>query len=344
MVRAGDIEDIVTAWTGIPVKKLAAEESQRLLNLDKILKERVIGQDEAVDAVAKAIRRGRTGLKDPKRPVGSFIFLGPTGVGKTELSKVLADVMFGSPDAMIRVDMSEYMEKHSVSKLIGSPPGYVGYEEGGQLTEKIRRHPYSVVLFDEIEKAHPDVFNILLQILDDGILTDAQGRRVDFKNCIIIMTSNVGASSILEPKRLGFSADNSKAADEEKMKQNVMGALKETFRPEFLNRVDDIIVFNKLGDDDIKKIASLMLDEVKARISQRGITVSFSDEVTSLLAKEGFDPVYGARPLRRAIVRRVEDGLSEEILSGRIGEGDSVTAELRDGSIVYEKADAAKAV
>ena len=343
VVRAGDIEDIVTAWTGIPVKKLAAEESQRLLNLDKILKERVIGQDEAVDAVAKAIRRGRTGLKDPKRPVGSFIFLGPTGVGKTELSKVLADVMFGSPDAMIRVDMSEYMEKHSVSKLIGSPPGYVGYEEGGQLTEKIRRHPYSVVLFDEIEKAHPDVFNILLQILDDGILTDAQGRRVDFKNCIIIMTSNVGASSILEPKRLGFSADNSKAADEEKMKQNVMGALKETFRPEFLNRVDDIIVFNKLGDDDIKKIASLMLDEVKARISQRGITVSFSDEVTSLLAKEGFDPVYGARPLRRAIVRRVEDGLSEEILSGRIGEGDSVTAELRDGSIVYEKADAAKA-
>ena len=344
VVRAGDIEDIVTAWTGIPVKKLAAEESQRLLNLDKILKERVIGQDEAVDAVAKAIRRGRTGLKDPKRPVGSFIFLGPTGVGKTELSKVLADVMFGSADAMIRVDMSEYMEKHSVSKLIGSPPGYVGYEEGGQLTEKIRRHPYSVVLFDEIEKAHPDVFNILLQILDDGILTDAQGRRVDFKNCIIIMTSNVGASSILEPKRLGFSADNSKAADEEKMKQNVMGALKETFRPEFLNRVDDIIVFNKLGDDDIKKIASLMLDEVKARISQRGITVSFSDEVTSLLAKEGFDPVYGARPLRRAIVRRVEDGLSEEILSGRIGEGDSVTAELRDGSIVYEKADAAKAV
>ena len=344
VVRAGDIEDIVTAWTGIPVKKLAAEESQRLLNLDKILKERVIGQDEAVDAVAKAIRRGRTGLKDPKRPVGSFIFLGPTGVGKTELSKVLADVMFGSADTMIRVDMSEYMEKHSVSKLIGSPPGYVGYEEGGQLTEKIRRHPYSVVLFDEIEKAHPDVFNILLQILDDGILTDAQGRRVDFKNCIIIMTSNVGASSILEPKRLGFSADNSKAADEEKMKQNVMGALKETFRPEFLNRVDDIIVFNKLGDDDIKKIASLMLDEVKARISQRGIAVSFSDEVTSLLAKEGFDPVYGARPLRRAIVRRVEDGLSEEILSGRIGEGDSVTAELRDGSIVYEKADAAKAV
>ena len=343
VVRAEDIEDIVTAWTGIPVKKLAAEESQRLLNLDKILKEKVIGQDEAVDAVAKAIRRGRTGLKDPKRPVGSFIFLGPTGVGKTELSKVLADVMFGSADAMSRVDMSEYMEKHSVSKLIGSPPGYVGYEEGGQLTEKIRRHPYSVVLFDEIEKAHPDVFNILLQILDDGILTDAQGRRVDFKNCIIIMTSNVGASSILEPKRLGFSAESSKAADEEKMKQNVMDALKETFRPEFLNRVDDIIVFNKLSDDDIKKIASLMLDEVKDRISRRGITVSFSDEVTSLLAKEGFDPVYGARPLRRAIARRVEDGLSEEILSGRIGEGDTVAAELRDGSIVYEKADAAKA-
>lgn len=337
VVRAGDIEDIVTAWTGIPVKKLAAEESLRLLNLDKLLKERVIGQDEASDAVAKAIRRGRTGLKDPKRPVGSFIFLGPTGVGKTELTKVLADVMFGSSDAMIRVDMSEYMEKHSVSKLIGSPPGYVGYEEGGQLTEKIRRHPYSVVLFDEIEKAHPDVFNILLQILDDGILTDAQGRRVDFKNCIVIMTSNVGASSILEPKRLGFSADNSREADGERMKQNVMDALKETFRPEFLNRVDDIIVFNKLGDEDIKKIAALMLNEVKERISQRGITVDFSDEVTSLLAKEGFDPVYGARPLRRAIVRRVEDGLSEEILSGRIAEGDRVTAQLRDGSIVYEK-------
>ena len=338
VVKAEDIEDIVTAWTGIPVRKLAAEEGQKLLNLDKILKERVIGQDEAVEAVARAIRRGRTGLKDPKRPVGSFIFLGPTGVGKTELSKVLADVMFGSADAMIRVDMSEYMEKHSVAKLIGSPPGYVGYEEGGQLTEKIRRHPYSVVLFDEIEKAHPDVFNILLQILDDGILTDAQGRRVDFKNCIIIMTSNVGASSILEPKRLGFADSDSAEGDADAtMRQSVMDALKATFRPEFLNRIDDIIVFNKLSDENIKAIASLMLGEVKSRIAERGINIEFSDGVVAMLAKEGFDPVYGARPLRRAIVRRVEDSLSEEMLSGNIGEGDSVRAELEGDRIVYRK-------
>lgn len=335
VVGRSDIEDIVTAWTGIPVKKLAGEESERLLHLDQLLKERVIGQDAAVEAVAKAIRRGRTGLKDPNRPVGSFIFLGPTGVGKTELAKALAEVMFGNENAMIRIDMSEYMEKHSTSKMIGSPPGYVGYEEGGQLTEKIRRHPYSVVLFDEIEKAHPDVFNILLQILEDGILTDAQGRRVDFKNAVIIMTSNVGAGSIIEPKKLGFAPDSSNGDTD--MRQNVMDALKQTFRPEFLNRVDEIVIFNKLTDEDIQKIAGLMLREVAERIEAQGIHITFDDDVIAMLAKEGFDPVYGARPLRRAIVRKVEDSFSEEMLSGNIKEGDRVRAVLQDGTIAYEK-------
>ncbi len=335
VVSRGDIEDIITAWTGIPVKKLAGEESERMLHLDQLLKERIIGQDAAVEAVAKAIRRGRTGLKDPNRPVGSFIFLGPTGVGKTELTKALADVMFGDENAMIRIDMSEYMEKHSTSKMIGSPPGYVGYDEGGQLTEKIRRHPYSVVLFDEIEKAHPDVFNILLQILEDGILTDAQGRRVDFKNTVIIMTSNVGAGNIVEPKKLGFAPE--KDNGDADMRRDVMDALKRTFRPEFLNRVDEIVIFNKLTDTDIQQIASLMLREVANRIAAQGIQISFDDAVTAMLAKEGFDPIYGARPLRRAIVRKVEDGFSEEMLSGRIREGDRVHAVLQDGSIVYEK-------
>lgn len=338
VIDESDIADIVTSWTGIPVKKLAEEEGERLLNLENILKSRVIGQDEAVEAVARAIRRGRMGLKDPKRPTGSFIFLGPTGVGKTELCKVLADVMFGDENAMIRVDMSEYMEKHSVSKMIGSPPGYVGYDEGGQLTEKIRRHPYSVVLFDEIEKAHPDVFNILLQILEDGILTDAQGRRVDFKNTIIIMTSNVGAGSITEPKKLGFlDAVNSREADQDKMKSDVMDALKHTFKPEFLNRVDEIIMFNKLTDEDIEKIATIMLREVESRINALDINIKFSDEVVSSLAKEGFDPVYGARPLRRAIVRRVEDSFSEAMLRGEIKAGDSVEAVLEDGKIAYKE-------
>ncbi len=335
VVGRSDIEDIITAWTGIPVKKLAGEESERMLHLDQLLRERIIGQDAAVDAVAKAIRRGRTGLKDPNRPVGSFIFLGPTGVGKTELTKALADVMFGDENAMIRVDMSEYMEKHSTSKMIGSPPGYVGYDEGGQLTEKIRRHPYSVVLFDEIEKAHPDVFNILLQILEDGILTDAQGRRVDFKNTVIIMTSNVGAGSIVEPKKLGFAPDRDNGDTD--MRRDVMDALKRTFRPEFLNRVDEIVIFNKLTDTDIRKIAGLMLREVAARIEAQGIHIAFDDAVTAMLAKEGFDPVYGARPLRRAIVRKIEDSFSEEMLSGRIREGDRVRAVLRDGAIAYEK-------
>ena len=332
VVQAGDIEDIVTAWTGIPVKKLAGEESQRLMKLEEILKGRIIGQDEAVSAVARAIRRGRTGLKDPKRPVGSFIFLGPTGVGKTELTKALADVMFGDENAMIRVDMSEFMEPHSTSKLIGSPPGYVGYDDGGQLTEKIRRHPYSVVLFDEIEKAHPDVFNILLQILEDGVLTDAHGRKVDFKNTVIIMTSNVGAGSIVEPKRLGFTSD---ASDNKDMQQGVMDALKRTFRPEFINRLDEIIVFNKLTDENIKAITCLMLRDVAKRISEKGIDITFDDSVVAYLAKEGFDPVYGARPLRRAIVRKVEDSFSEELLCQKIKEGDKVNATLENDKIVY---------
>ncbi len=337
VVTDEDIADIVSAWTHIPVKKLEEEESERLMKLESTLKERIIGQDEAVEAVARAIRRGRLGLSDPKRPIGSFIFLGPTGVGKTELTKVLADVMFGDENAMIRVDMSEYMEKHSVSKLIGSPPGYVGYDEGGQLTEKIRRRPYSVVLFDEIEKAHPDVFNILLQILEDGILTDSQGRRVDFKNTIIIMTSNVGASGIVAPRRLGFSGEEQAADDKKKMKETVMDALKAAFKPEFLNRLDEIIVFNKLTDEDIKKITSIMLSDVERRMEAIGIKVTFSDDVVATLAKEGFDPVYGARPLRRAIVRRVEDTFSEEMLSGKFAAGDEVRAEVEDGGIVWHK-------
>lgn len=337
-ITAEDIAEIVTEWTHIPVKKLAEEEGERLLRLEEIMKKRVIGQDEAVEAVARAIRRGRMGLKDPKRPTGSFIFLGPTGVGKTELSKVLADTMFGSEDAMIRVDMSEYMEKHSVSKMIGSPPGYVGYDEGGQLTEKIRRHPYSVVLFDEIEKAHPDVFNILLQILEDGILTDAQGRRVDFRNTIIIMTSNVGASGIVEPKTLGFSGTVSDSEEKNKIKNTVTDALKRTFRPEFLNRVDEIVVFSKLNDENIKSIARIMLGEVEERIEKLGITVTFDEEVVASLAKEGFDSVYGARPLRRAIVRRVEDAFSEAMLKGEITEGDEVKAVLTDGKVEFSRA------
>lgn len=333
-----DIADIVTAWTGIPVKKLADEESNKLLHLEEILKNRIVGQDDAVAAVAKAIRRGRIGLKDPKRPMGSFIFLGPTGVGKTELTKVLADVMFGDTNAMIRVDMSEYMEKHSVSKLIGSPPGYIGYDEGGQLTEKIRRKPYSVVLFDEIEKAHPDVFNILLQILEDGILTDAQGRKVDFKNTIIILTSNVGAAGITEKKKqLGFTSV-SEAADTAAMRSNVMSSLRETFKPEFLNRIDEIIIFNKLSSEDIKKIAAVMLDEVRVRINGLGVKIRFDDGLVDSLAREGFDPVWGARPLRRAIQRRIEDSFATAILDETIHSGDSVCAVIGDnGAIEYRQ-------
>ncbi len=341
VVTEEDIAEIISSWTNIPVKKLAEEESEKLKNLEKLLHGRVIGQNEAVDAVAKAIRRGRAGLKDPKRPIGSFLFLGPTGVGKTELSKALAESMFGSEDAMIRIDMSEYMEKHAVSKFIGSPPGYVGYEEGGQLTEKIRKHPYSVLLFDEIEKAHPDVFNIMLQILEDGILTDAQGRRVDFRNTIIIMTSNLGAKNILNTdSKLGFSKEEEKKEEEDeykKIKDKVMEEVKHAFKPEFLNRIDDIIVFHRLTEDDIKEIAKLMLGQLKKRLAANEINAEFSDAAVAEIAKEGFDPVYGARPLRRAIQSKIEDMLSEEIISSNIGNGDSVEVDVKDGSFVVEK-------
>ncbi len=331
------IADVVTQWTGIPVSRLLESEGERLLRLEDELKARIIGQDSAVEAVARAIRRGRMGLKDPKRPIGSFIFLGPTGVGKTELTKALANIMFGDDNAMIRLDMSEYMEKHSVSKLIGSPPGYVGFEEGGQLTEKIRRKPYSVVLFDEIEKAHPDVFNIMLQVLDDGILTDSQGRKVDFKNTVIIMTSNVGASTLSAPRSLGFSEvkeDNDKKAADAR----VMSALKSTFRPEFINRIDDIIIFNRLDKDGIEQIALLMLSEVSKRIAELGVTVEFDKSVVEFVSREGFDPEYGARPLRRTIVRMVEDSFSTEMLEGKIKSGNKVTATVEDGKIVYKNA------
>ncbi len=330
-----EIADVVTQWTGIPVSRLLEEEGERLLKLEELLNARVIGQSAAVYAVAKAIRRGRMGLKDPKRPIGSFIFLGPTGVGKTELTKALAGLLFGDESAMIRLDMSEYMEKHSVSKLIGSPPGYVGFEEGGQLTEKIRRKPYSVVLFDEIEKAHPDVFNILLQVLEDGILTDSQGRRVDFKNTVLILTSNVGAAAMTAPVRaaLGFA---SAGGDETSTDKKVLDALKATFRPEFLNRIDDIIIFNKLSEENIKQIASLMLKELGARIANIGIEIEFSDDLVALMAKEGFDTLYGARPLRRAIVRMVEDAFSTEMLEGKIKAGDRVLAKAKNGKVIFE--------
>ena len=329
-----EIADVVTQWTGIPVSRLLEEEGARLLHLEDLLRERVIGQDAAVSAVARAIKRGRMGLKDPKRPIGSFIFLGPTGVGKTELTKALAGLLFGDESAMIRLDMSEYMEKHSVSKLIGSPPGYVGFEEGGQLTEKIRRKPYSVVLFDEIEKAHPDVFNILLQVLEDGILTDSQGRRVDFKNTVLILTSNVGATAMTAPAKaaLGFTGSAADVSSDKK----VMEALKSTFRPEFLNRIDDIIIFNKLSEDNIKSIATLMLKELGARIAALGIEVRFDDALVALMAKEGFDAVYGARPLRRAIVRLVEDAFSTEMLEGKIKAGDRVLATVKDERVAFE--------
>ncbi|MBQ4116154.1 MAG: ATP-dependent Clp protease ATP-binding subunit [Clostridia bacterium] len=332
-----DIADIVTLWTGIPVKKLAEEESEKLLKLEDILKERIIGQNDAVSAVARAIKRGRMGLKDPKRPMGSFLFLGPTGVGKTELTKALADLLFGDPNAMIRIDMSEYMEKHSVSKLIGSPPGYVGYDEGGQLTEKIRRKPYSVVLFDEIEKAHPDVFNMLLQVLEDGILTDSQGRRVDFKNTVIIMTSNVGASALETKRSMGFASADNTEKEKEDVKTLLMSHLKQTFRPEFINRIDEIIIFNKLTQPDIERISNIMLAEVGRRIEALGVAITFDESVTKLVSKEGFDPSFGARPLRRTIQRLIEDSFSTEMLEGKIQKGDSVTVKAVDGKVEYHK-------
>ncbi len=336
-VTEEEIAEIVSGWTGIPVKKLAEEETQRLMKLEENLHKRVIGQDQAVTSIAKAIRRGRVGLKDPKRPIGSFIFLGPTGVGKTELCKAVAETLFGDESAMIRVDMSEFMEKHSVSKLVGSPPGYVGFEEGGQLTEKVRRKPYSVLLFDEIEKAHSDVFNILLQILEDGRLTDSQGRVIDFRNTIIIMTSNVGARLIIEPKKLGFSSGgNSKAKNYEDMKNNVMGELKTTFRPEFLNRIDEIIVFHPLEEEHIKKIVEIMISAVAERLKQREIELEVTDEAKVLLGKKGFDQTYGARPLRRSIQNNVEDKLAEHILEGKINKGDTVRTSVKDDEFVIE--------
>lgn len=337
-VGAEEIAQIVSLWTGIPTQKLAQEESERLLHLEEILHKRVIGQNEAVDAVARAIRRARVGLKDPKRPIGSFIFLGPTGVGKTELSKALAEAMFGDESAIVRIDMSEYMEKFSVSRLIGSPPGYVGYEEGGELTEKIRRKPYSVVLFDEIEKAHPDVFNILLQILDDGRLTDSKGRTVDFKNTLIIMTSNVGAQLIKKQTTLGFMPEGDvDKASYEKMKENVLDELKKSFRPEFLNRIDDIIVFHQLTEDDIRKITDLMIADLNKRLKDNNISLEFTDDAKEELLKEGYDVTYGARPLRRAIQKVVENELSELMLKGEVKSGDKILVKLKDGKFDFTK-------
>ena len=334
-VTENEIAEIISLWTGIPVKTLEESESERLLRLEEILHSRVVGQDEAVKAVAKAIRRGRVGLKDPKRPIGSFIFLGPTGVGKTELSKALAEAMFGDEDSIIRVDMSEYMEKHSVSKMVGSPPGYVGFDEGGQLTDKVRTKPYSVILFDEIEKAHPDVFNILLQILEDGILTDSQGRRVDFRNTIIIMTSNLGARLITGggTKQLGFSAMDDDAESERdyaQIKEDVLGELKQAFKPEFLNRVDEIIVFHKLTKSNIKEIAVKMLESLGNRLRDNGITAEFTESAVEKISENGFDDNYGARPLRRAIQSDIEDMVAESMLEGKIKPGDAVTIDYKD--------------
>lgn len=333
------IAEIVSEWTGIPVVQLTKEESERLLNLEKELHERVVGQNEAVSSVAKAIRRGRVGLKDPKRPIGSFIFLGPTGVGKTELCKALAAAMFGDENAMLRIDMSEYMEKHTVSRLVGSPPGYVGFDEGGQLTEKVRRKPYSVILFDEIEKAHPDVFNILLQILDDGRLTDSQGRTVDFKNTVIIMTSNIGAKLLTEKhSSLGFTDENSENKETENTKELVLGELKKAFRPEFINRIDDIIVFDRLSKNEIKEIAVKMLAGLKKRLSDMEIEIEFTDEAVSAIADKGFDEVYGARPLRRAITSDIEDPLSEKMLDGTIKAKSKVKCDFADGKFTFAEA------
>lgn len=335
-VGENEIAGVVSEWTKIPVKKLEEEEAQRLRQLEKTLHKRVIGQEEAVSAIAKAVRRGRVGLKDPSRPIGSFLFLGPTGVGKTEISKALAEAVFGDEQAIIRVDMSEYMEKHSVSKMIGSPPGYVGYDEGGQLSEKVRRKPYSVVLLDEIEKAHPDVFNILLQVLDDGHITDAQGRRVNFKNTIIIMTSNAGAQSIIEPKKLGFSSGEDNKQDYERMKSSVMEEVKRIFKPEFLNRVDEIIVFHALSREHMKKIVTLLVKTLIMRCKvQMGITISIRDSVKSYIVEHAYDPKYGARPLRRMIQNKLEDGLAEEILAGRVKTGDTVSVTVRKDEICF---------
>lgn len=335
-IGENEIAEVVAQWTKIPVQKLAEKESERLLKLEKILHKRVIGQEEAVTAVAKAIRRGRVGLKDPNRPIGSFLFLGPTGVGKTELSKALAEAMFGSEDAMIRVDMSEYMEGHSVSKMIGSPPGYVGFEEGGQLSEKVRRNPYSVVLFDEIEKAHPDVFNVLLQVLDDGHITDSKGRKVSFKNTVLIMTSNAGAQRIVDPKNLGFATEKSETKDYEKMKSNVMEEVKRSFKPEFINRIDDIIVFHQLNNENMKEIVNLLASNLYKRCEdQLGIHLTITAALKEHLVSKYADNKMGARPLKRAIQSVVEDALAEEILQKKVVPGDKVSAGFKDGKVVF---------
>ena len=343
IVGEGEIADVVSGWTKIPVRKLAEEESERLRRLESILHERVVGQEEAVTAVAKAIRRGRVGLKDPKRPIGSFLFLGPTGVGKTELCKALAEAMFGTENALIRVDMSEYMEKHSVSKMIGSPPGYVGYEEGGQLSEKVRRNPYSVILFDEIEKAHPDVFNILLQVLDDGHITDAQGRRIDFKNTVLIMTSNAGAENIISPKRLGFASNDDAKERYRFMKERVMEEVKRMFKPEFLNRIDEIIVFHQLSQDHMKEIVDIMLKSICRRtLTQMNLKLTVDDTAKAFLVEKGYDEKYGARPLRRAIQNLLEDKLAEAVLDGEVKAGDEVTVTKGEDGLKFLSAEVIK--
>ena len=334
IVSENDIEKIVSVWTKVPVTKLAQKETEKLLKLETILHQRVIGQDEAVVAVAKAVRRGRVGLKDPNRPIGSFLFLGPTGVGKTELSKALAEAMFDSENSIIRVDMSEYMEGHSVSKMIGSPPGYVGFDEGGQLSEKVRKNPYSVILFDEIEKAHPDVFNVLLQVLDDGHITDSKGRKVSFKNTILIMTSNVGAKRIMEPKNLGFQTERSEEKDYDKMKQGVMEEVKRTFKPEFINRIDEIMVFHTLNHQNMMDIIELLISALAKRcLKQMNIKISFTKEVKEYLVKKYADAKMGARPLKRGIQTAVEDLLAEEILAGRVKAGDDVTVSVKEENV-----------
>ena len=337
VLSAQQIAEVVSAWTKIPVSRLAKDETKRLQKMETILHERVVGQNEAVEAVSRAVRRGRVGLKDPRRPIGSFLFLGPTGVGKTELSKALAEAVFGSEKDMIRIDMSEYMEKQSVSKMVGSPPGYVGYEEGGQLSEKVRQKPYSVLLFDEIEKAHPDVFNMLLQILEDGHLTDSQGRRVDFKNTIIIMTSNAGANRIISPKTLGFLSSEDAEQDHKRMKEGVMEEVKHLFKPEFINRIDEIIVFHALTRENISDIATHMLESFRLRAKeQMDLTVRYGKSVVEFVAEKGFDKDYGARPLRRAIQNQIEDALAQELVNGAVKIGDTVKIAVKSGKIYVQ--------
>ncbi|HEY8463318.1 MAG TPA: AAA family ATPase, partial [Bacillota bacterium] len=335
-VTEEEIAYVVSGWTGVPVTKLREEETERLLKLEQILHQRVIGQDEAVEAVAKAVRRARAGLKDPKRPIGSFIFLGPTGVGKTELARALAEALFGDENAMIRIDMSEYMERHTVSRLVGSPPGYVGFDEGGQLTEKVRRQPYSVVLFDEIEKAHPEVFNILLQVLEDGRLTDSHGRTVDFRNTVVIMTSNVGANLIERSGPFGFKIANDEANNQyEKMKENVLEELKRTFRPEFLNRIDEVIVFHALTKEQITNIIDLMVQPLVKQLAERGIRLEIAPQAREVLVREGYDPAFGARPLRRAVQKLIENPLSEELLKGNLKPGCTVQVDAEQGRLTF---------